>query len=157
MGLVYDAIQGQLLLLGGYTAGHVYLNDTWTLTWASDRPAEACVGLDADQDGRFGCDDPDCFGRCTPRCPPGTLCDPAWPRCGDGVCSGLESCRLCPADCDACTPVCGDCFCDPGETTATCPGDCALCGDGIRQANEACDDGNTVSGDGCSAGCQLEP
>src|ERR1700689_5033658 len=29
----------------------------------------------------------------------------------------------------------------------------AVCGDGIIEGNEVCDDGNTVSGDGCSADC----
>ena len=32
----------------------------------------------------------------------------------------------------------------------------AMCGDGFRDPGEQCDDGNTVSGDGCSATCQLE-
>ena len=32
----------------------------------------------------------------------------------------------------------------------------AVCGDGIIEAGEQCDDGNTVSGDGCSSTCQLE-
>ncbi len=31
----------------------------------------------------------------------------------------------------------------------------ALCGDGNRQGSEQCDDGNTVSGDGCEADCRL--
>lgn len=30
------------------------------------------------------------------------------------------------------------------------------CGDGVLQRNEQCDDGNTVSGDGCNAVCQIE-
>jgi len=30
------------------------------------------------------------------------------------------------------------------------------CGDGIVNAAETCDDGNNVSGDGCSAGCMIE-
>lgn len=30
------------------------------------------------------------------------------------------------------------------------------CGDGLLQSGEECDDGNTVSGDGCSRGCSLE-
>ncbi len=30
------------------------------------------------------------------------------------------------------------------------------CGDGVINGNETCDDGNTVSGDGCSAACQTE-
>jgi fibro-slime domain-containing protein len=33
----------------------------------------------------------------------------------------------------------------------------AVCGDGIVGPGEQCDDGNTVSGDGCSALCQVEP
>jgi cysteine-rich repeat protein len=32
----------------------------------------------------------------------------------------------------------------------------ATCGDGIVDGTEECDDGNTTSGDGCSATCQLE-
>ena len=31
------------------------------------------------------------------------------------------------------------------------------CGDGLKLPSEACDDGNAVSGDGCSATCTLEP
>src|SRR5450432_3201880 len=30
------------------------------------------------------------------------------------------------------------------------------CGDGIVNGSEQCDDGNTISGDGCSSACQLE-
>ena len=30
------------------------------------------------------------------------------------------------------------------------------CGNGVIEASEACDDGNTVSGDGCSVGCSVE-
>ena len=40
----------------------------------------------------------------------------------------------------------------PDTTLQACP----ACGDGIVQPPETCDDGNTVSGDGCSADCQLE-
>jgi fibro-slime domain-containing protein len=32
-----------------------------------------------------------------------------------------------------------------------------LCGDGIIEISETCDDGNTVGGDGCSSTCQIEP
>jgi cysteine-rich repeat protein len=31
-----------------------------------------------------------------------------------------------------------------------------VCGDGLRDVAEACDDGNTASGDGCSATCAIE-
>ena len=33
----------------------------------------------------------------------------------------------------------------------------ALCGDAILNTGEACDDGNAVGGDGCSAACTVEP
>jgi len=32
-----------------------------------------------------------------------------------------------------------------------------ICGNGVVQGGETCDDGNTTSGDGCDASCQLEP
>jgi cysteine-rich repeat protein len=49
--------------------------------------------------------------------------------------------------------------CDPNELdldyrSRSCT---PRCGDGIRQSNEGCDDGNVVSGDGCSATCVIEP
>jgi cysteine-rich repeat protein len=42
------------------------------------------------------------------------------------------------------------------DTSAACRLDCSVprCGDGRFDAGEVCDDGNTVSGDGCSADCR---
>ncbi len=99
-------------------------NELWSLSWNNlSTTYEACTSatIDADGDGRAGCADPDCWSRCAPECSPGAPCDATAPRCGDGVCSVLENCRLCPGDCGACTPACGDGVCDPGES---CPGDC---------------------------------
>jgi cysteine-rich repeat protein len=41
-------------------------------------------------------------------------------------------------------------------TLPPCPAPSAACGDGNPDPGEQCDDGNTVSCDGCSASCQLE-
>ena len=41
----------------------------------------------------------------------------------------------------------------PGPPPAGCK---PICGDGIQAGSETCDDGNTASGDGCSAGCRFE-
>lgn len=41
------------------------------------------------------------------------------------------------------------------HTGVTCE-DAPVCGNGKREAGEACDDGNTENNDGCSATCQLE-
>jgi len=73
---------------------------------------------------------------------------------------------------DACAPgcvlveFCGDNIlngpepCDSTEQTATCEADCRTptCGDGTLNtlAGEACDDFNTLPGDGCSSDCRVE-
>jgi cysteine-rich repeat protein len=41
-------------------------------------------------------------------------------------------------------------------TLPPCPGPTAACGDGNLDPGEQCDDGNTVSCDGCNAACQIE-
>ncbi|MFH1529682.1 MAG: hypothetical protein ABIK09_02985 [Pseudomonadota bacterium] len=43
--------------------------------------------------------------------------------CGDGQCTGAESCKSCPADCG---PCCGNGVCQPqqNETSCSCPADC---------------------------------
>jgi cysteine-rich repeat protein len=49
--------------------------------------------------------------------------------------------------------------CDDGAVNASgvCIGcQVAVCGDGSTTFDEQCDDGNTVSGDGCSALCERE-
>ncbi len=49
---------------------------------------------------------------------------------------------------------------DPGlALEALCDigwGPCGICGDGVVDPNETCDDGNTDSGDGCSSECRVE-
>jgi Divergent InlB B-repeat domain len=50
--------------------------------------------------------------------------------CGNGVCSGGETCSNCPSDCGNCV-VCDDGVCNGGETCTSCPSDCGnCCGDG---------------------------
>jgi cysteine-rich repeat protein len=61
-------------------------------------------------------------------------------------------------------PLCGNGILDQGERCDDgnlrhdddCPMDCrSVCGDGVRSELEACDDGNELDGDGCSARCEL--
>src|SRR5438046_8668963 len=40
--------------------------------------------------------------------------------------------------------------------TASCLAPAGDCGNGVLEAGEQCDDGNTVAGDGCSPSCQRE-
>ncbi len=50
-----------------------------------------------------------------------------------------------------------DCGCPEGEVCQS-DGSCSSpdCGDGKREGNEECDDGNNVNGDGCSSDCRDE-
>ena len=41
------------------------------------------------------------------------------------------------------------------QDAVLCPA--AVCGNGIREGTEQCDDGNLVAGDGCSPSCTVEP
>lgn len=77
-------------------------------------------------------------------------------------CTGYNTtCTFCNAGCTAeltfVGPHCGDGTCNGSETNLSCPNDCsALCGNGIRSLIEACDDGDTMSNDGCSSSCTIE-
>ena len=46
--------------------------------------------------------------------------------CGNGWCTGAETCETCPEDCGPC-PFCGDGECNGDETCETCPEDCGEC------------------------------
>jgi len=50
-------------------------------------------------------------------------------NCGDGSCSGLDTCSSCSADCGNCM-YCGDGICNNGEDCASCSVDCGSCGGG---------------------------
>jgi cysteine-rich repeat protein len=77
--------------------------------------------------------------------------------CGSSCPSGMSVCG------GACVSLgtnlhCGACgnACAAGQSCAA--GSCAVrCGDWVTGAGESCDDGNIVSGDGCSSGCRTEP
>jgi cysteine-rich repeat protein len=72
--------------------------------------------------------------------------------CADGTfCDGVETCQAgaCVAPGNPCDPVTERCV----EAEAACV---LLCGNGLLDAGEECDDGNGDDGDGCSSGCEIE-
>lgn len=87
---------------------------------------EVCLAdVDGDGDGLFGCDDPDCYARCSSACNPLRMsCEDGVAHCGDGTCDSAEDCSLCPTDCGPCADVCGDEVCGAAENASTCSGDC---------------------------------
>ncbi len=67
----------------------------------------------------------------------------------------LQTCRTCKAECTTCTSasVCTNCQIGFSLTGSNCVQNC---GNSVRQPGEECDDGNAISGDGCSSNCKIE-
>jgi len=89
------------------------------------------------------------------------------PVCGDGNLDFNEQCD----DGNTVNGDCCDANCQYEASGSSCPGDVGrgdvcdqaghcgpppVCGNGTLDANEQCDDGNTVNGDCCDANCQYE-
>ena len=84
-------------------------------------------------------------------------------KCGDKIVEGTESCDNGTNTVGSgCSPTCRkEPSCNSGTGTCT-----SICGDGLVMPAQpdgpvmpagACDDGNTVNGDGCSSDCKVEP
>ena len=97
-------------------------------------------------------------------------CEPA-NMCGNGTLDAGEGCDDgntdpddgCSATCfleddQPCTlsSECATNYCDTSQNPAVCTTPVTVCGNGALEALEACDDGNTIDDDGCSATCLLE-
>jgi cysteine-rich repeat protein len=97
----FDPVRGGVVVFGGATGTTGTSDQTWILRRESLSPREDCrLVEDRDRDTLAGCDDPDCWGRCSPTCPPDTSCAASSPRCGDAACDPIQEDRLiCPDDC----------------------------------------------------------
>ena len=86
-----------------------------------------------------------------------TLCDVGYKVNTTSNLCIVQPCTV--VNCDTCvgalTAVCESCYSgfSVGPSGATCS---AFCGNKAMDSSESCDDGNSVSGDGCSSSCQIE-
>lgn len=84
---------------------------------------------------------------------------------GGPVCEKVTSCTaIANGGCDpnaSCTDFTGQvvctCIAPYFGTGYFCANSVGICGDGIVDANERCDDGGQTDGDGCSSSCRIEP
>ncbi|MFO0755253.1 MAG: hypothetical protein U0359_02105 [Byssovorax sp.] len=91
---------------------------------------------------------------CTPQCAFSTN---GCTTCGNGQIEPGEACdgnNLGGKTCQTQGFTAGQLACTPQCAISTAG--CTKCGNGVVEQGEACDDGNAMSGDGCSATCQLE-
>jgi len=77
--------------------------------------------------------------------------------CGDGAKEGSETCEENEDGESVGLPFDGCGISCQAEPACTGEGCTSVCGDGLIIGAEACDDGNGLDGDGCSATCQEEP
>ncbi len=132
------------------------------------------AGEECDDAGESGACDADCsFASCGD----GTINVASLEECDDGNTDPGDGCHacleedgfLCSGTPSMCETVCGDALtagdeeCDDGASNSdtapdACRSDCSAagCGDLVIDSGEICDDGNVVSGDGCSPDCQDE-
>ena len=109
---------------------------------------EVCNGLDDDCDGTADEGDPGggvvCATGLQGICSPGiTHCLNGAVTCVGNAMPTMETCNTLDDDCDG--------MIDEGVPN------CVTCGDGVKAAGEACDDGNAIDVDACSNTCTLGP
>jgi cysteine-rich repeat protein len=144
--------------------GNAVNGDGCDVTCMLETNGELCSDrLDNDGDGLVDCADPDCasYPGCAGYCGDGIL--DAGEECDDGNDVDGDGCGT---DClvEGTETVCDDGLDDDGDGLVDCAdpqcyedSSCApVCGNGIVEEAEMCDDGNALDGDGCSASCMLE-
>jgi cysteine-rich repeat protein len=115
-------------------------------------------GASANPDGDWCDSQCKLFDPCdNPEAPPASCPAPADPLCQSGECSvdGVGNITCGVSNAPNGTPCGGVDVCQDGACV-DCGSSCTVCGDGVLEPGEQCDDGNTVNGDGCDDWCFWE-
>lgn len=146
------AADGTTCTVTGETGNHYCTAGNCTKSRCGDGVVDTTAGEECDDGNSVngdGCQD-DCKYTCK-----------ADADCDDGkLCTGKETCDTTSHKCNAGANAANGTAC---STESTCTsGDCVCrtgtcvpvgCGNGVVDAGEQCDDGNTVDGDGCDTNC----
>jgi fibro-slime domain-containing protein len=117
-------------------------------------------------EGTEACDDGNTRGNdgCSANCTIETGYDcpftnaPCVPKCGDGiVLAPMEQCDPGVSATNMAQACSSTCRWNPGWACSGSSCHQTKCGDKVKEGAEACDDGNTTPGDGCSPTCRIEP
>lgn len=138
----------------GFSQGSLSCNSSCKLVSTCSNPAPSPVCGNAKTESGEQCDD----GNAVSGDGCSSICKTE--SCGDGVVqSGLgEECDGSNLNGNSCTTF------GYSVGNVTCSGTCklvktgcsAVCGNGTKETGEGCDDGNTLSWDGCTSTCQVE-
>lgn len=128
--------------------GRVCIDEACEISECGDGVVDPALGEECDDQNDVpgdGCEDD-----CDFTCEEDDDCDDGLPCNGEETCGGDNTCV-------AGTPLGDGASCvQPTDEDGVCRGlDCvpAGCGNGVLDAGEACDDGNTMDGDGCDSDC----
>ncbi|MBI2388020.1 MAG: DUF4215 domain-containing protein [Deltaproteobacteria bacterium] len=151
-----DTVKGEQCDFGAGNATGSGCETTCTFS-CTKTPTDSCLDTNT-CNGVESCQTVTVGGKTGQKCNAGTNVTKCI-ACGAGVCDGAGACKTSTCG-DACVDTSKGEQCDP-PASGTCDALCknvvaAVCGNGVRETGEQCDDGNKLNLDGCDSSCKFE-